>query len=104
MGWNQGYEIIEKQVVTLYDLGVLNKEVLNAIIEPFSGTDLDSGGSEGLKSKDGKSFENIVCFIMDECRYNKAVENFIPDEDEPDWNEDLYDLYKEISKREWGLW
>lgn len=104
MGWNEGYTIIEEQVISLYDLGILNKEILNALIKPFCNRDVDSGGSRDLKAKDGKSFENIVCFIMNLEKYNEAIKDFIPDPKEPDWNEALYDLYSEVTRKEWGFW
>lgn len=101
MGWNEGYEIMEHQVVSLYDMGLLNKDVLNALMQPFCDTDIDSGGSNDLKAKDGKSAENIICFIMDPEKYREAIEGFVPDPKEPDWNAKLYDLCSEITKREW---
>lgn len=104
MGWNVGYEIMEQQVITLYDAGLLNKEVLNALMEPFRDTDIDHGGSQNLRAKDGKSADNIICFIMEPKRYGEATEGFVPDPEEPDWNEKLYDLCSEITKREWGFW
>jgi hypothetical protein len=103
MGWNTGYTIMESQVVSLYDKGVLNKDVLNAIMEPFRDSDIDSGGSMELKAKDGKSADNIICFIMEPEKYNEAIKDFVPDPEEPDWNEKLYDLCEEITRREWNF-
>lgn len=60
MGWNAGYEIFEQTVVGAYDLGVLSKELLAVLMEPYRGTDIDSGGRRGLLSKDGKVVEQIV--------------------------------------------
>ncbi|MGE5631355.1 MAG: hypothetical protein ACM3TR_09700 [Caulobacteraceae bacterium] len=104
MGWNEGYRIMEQQVVSLYDAGLLNKNVLNTLMQPFCDTDIDHGGSEDLKSKDGKSADDIICFIMEPEKYQEATENFIPDPKDPDWNEKLYDLYREITRREWNFW
>lgn len=60
MGWNQGYTIFEETVVKSYDLGKLDKDLLSVLLEPYRNTDIDSGGSYDLRSKDGKSVEEIV--------------------------------------------
>lgn len=104
MGWNTGYTIMEQQIISLYDAGMLDKEILNALMEPFKNTDIDHGGCRNLRSKDGKSADDIVCFIMEPKKYQDAVDGFIPDPQEPDWNEKLYDLYNEITSKEWGFW
>ena len=95
---------MERQVISLYDAGVLNKETLNALMEPFRNTDIDHGGSCNLGAKDGENADNIICFVMEPKKYREATENFMPDPEEPDWNERLYDLYNKITRREWGLW
>jgi len=63
MGWNEGWEILEKQVIEAYDLGKLNKKLLKVFLEPTRNTDIDSGGKEGLRSKDGKKVEEIIVEI-----------------------------------------
>jgi hypothetical protein len=60
MGWNQGYEIFEATVVGAYDIGKLDKALLTVLMEPYRGTDIDSGGSHDLQSRDGKGIEQIV--------------------------------------------
>lgn len=104
MGWNEGYRIMEQQVVALYDKGLLNKEVLNALMQPFCDSDIDHGGSNNLKSKDGKSADDIVCLIMEPEKYKEATEGFVPDPEEPDYNEKLYKLWYEITRQEWKFW
>ena len=104
MGWNKGYSIIEQQIVGLYDLGVLTKDALEIIMQPFCNSDIDSGGSNNLKSKDGKTVEDIICFVMEPEEYQEAVNNFVPDPEEPDWNEKLYNLCNKIIKNRWGIW
>ena len=104
MGWNSGYTIYEKQIIALYNSGTLTKEVLNEAMEPFRDSDIDRGGSYDLRSKDGKSADNIVCLVMEPEKYKAATENFVPDPEDPDWNEALYKLWIEITRREWGLW
>jgi hypothetical protein len=60
MGWNQGYTIFEATVVGAYDIGKLDKALLTVLMEPYRGTDIDSGGSRDLQSRDGKGVEQIV--------------------------------------------
>ena len=105
MGWNEGYRIMEQQVIALYDMGVLTKEVLNTTMQPYCNSDIDAGGSRDLKSKDGKGVEEIVCLVMEPERYKEVTENFIPDHpEEPDYNEKLDDMWYEITRREWKFW
>jgi hypothetical protein len=104
MGWNEGYRIMEQQVITLYDAGVLTKEALKALMEPFRDTDIDHGGSQDLKSKDGKTADEIIVFIMEPEKYQKAVDNFIPTDPNDPFNKKLYDLWCEITRKEWGFW
>jgi hypothetical protein len=104
MGWNEGYEIMEKQVIALYDFDLLNKEVLNALMQPFCNRDIDHGGCYDLRTKDGKSADDVICFIIEPERYQKAIDEFIPNPKEPDYNEALHDLYYEITRREWNFW
>lgn len=106
MGWNQGYTIMESQVVKAYDMGVLTKELLNAIMEPFADSDIDHGGCCDLKAKDGKSADEIICFIMEPERYKEAIELWTPNPEYPDdpYNEKLDNLWYEITRREWNFW
>lgn len=60
MGWNTGFRIFEATVIGAYDLGKLDKALLSALMEPYRGTDIDSGGSRNLTSKDGKEIQQIV--------------------------------------------
>lgn len=60
MGWNSGYTVFEATVVAAYDLGKLDRALLAVLMEPYRRTDIDSGGSCDLKSKDGKGVEQIV--------------------------------------------
>jgi hypothetical protein len=63
MGWNSGYTIFEQTVIGAYDLGKLDRALLDVLMEPYRGTDIDPGGSRGLRSKDGLDVEEIVSRI-----------------------------------------
>lgn len=60
MGWNTGYTIFEATVVGAYDLGKLDKDLLEVLMDPYRDTDIDSGGSADLESEDGKDVKQIV--------------------------------------------
>lgn len=107
MGWNSGYTIYEQQVITLYNNNVLTKTILESIMEPFKGTDIDHGGSRNLTSKDGLSADEIVCKIYEPERYLEAIKNPEWEDGEPgDWNTNikLYNLFEEIWRKQWKCW
>lgn len=100
MGDNFSMTVIEQQVVSLYDLGVLTLPVLDALCEPFRRTDIDSGGLCGLTSKDGKDLSQIAVEI--------ASPDFKPTLPLPDdeWDYDVHwgwdDEFSELSGERWG--
>ena len=113
MGWNEGYRIMERQVVALYDLNVLSKDVLNAVMEPFKNTDIDSGGSEDLKAIDGLGVENIVCKVVKPQEYERILETTEACRDADGECKScggegrdclLFDLWSDIKKNEWRFW
>jgi hypothetical protein len=61
MGWNEGYQLLEETVIRVYDLGKLDEPMVEALLEPYRGSDIDSGGSRDLRTKDGKSMKEVVC-------------------------------------------
>ena len=65
MGWNRGYTIYEEQVVGLCDLEVLTPEVLDVVLNPFRGTDMDHGGERGLRTKSGLTADEVVVSVAD---------------------------------------
>lgn len=85
MGWNTGYTIFEATVVGAYDLGLLNKDLLEVLMRPYAGSDIDSGGSCDLRAKDGKPVEEIVLFVHGEL--TKAMPDGDYDDDPDAWDE-----------------
>lgn len=61
MGWNEGYRLLEETVIRVYDLGKLDEPMVEALLEPYRGSDIDSGGSRDLRTKDGKSMKEVIC-------------------------------------------
>lgn len=107
MGWNSGYKVMESTVVALYDAGVLTAEILDKTMDPYKGTDCDSGGSRDLKAADGLEVEEIICKIMKPDKYQDAVDNPVYYENEPhewDSNEKAYELFYSIWRDLWKIW
>ena len=103
MSWNSGYRIIEKNVIDVYNEGLLTAKLLDILMNPYKGKDCDSGGSEDIKSKDGLSAERIICKIMKPDKYKEIVSG---KKDDWDWNNDdaAYDLFSSIWRDMWGIW
>jgi len=64
MGWNEGYTVMERAVVSLYDVGGLTADALRAILAPYRGTDIDHGGCKDLRTNDGKSADDVILFLL----------------------------------------
>ena len=64
MGNNAAFSEMEFYVITLYDKGVLDKELLSTILERYRGIDIDSGGKEGTLTKDGRDVEEVILSIF----------------------------------------
>lgn len=108
MGWNQGYTIFEATVVGAYDLGKLDKKLLAVLMEPYRDSDIDSGGSRDLKSKDGMEVREIVLKIMrSKCPKRPDVPKkqskwTIQDEMAVEaYHDKLYYAFNEITKFGW---
>ena len=88
MGWDEGYTIFEATVIGAYDAGKLDKKLLAVLMEPYRDTDIDSGGTCDLRTRDGKSVEQVVIetwgIAMPEAPPGA------PDADDDAW-EDYYD-------------
>lgn len=98
MGWNTGYTIFEATVVGAYDLGKLDKALLEVLMEPYRGTDIDSGGSADLLSKDGKGVERIVVETWGGTMPTEPPGEY---DDDPDawgqYEDDAYQAFKKVT-------
>ena len=106
MGWNAGYTIMEHTVITLYDRHLLTKEILEAVMEPYKGTNCDSGGSCNLKAKDGLGVEEIIRKTMCPQKYQDVIDHPKYYKNEPErWqsNEKAYDLFHKIWHVHWDI-
>ena len=108
MGWNAGYKVMEKTVISLYDKGQLTPELLDTVMEPYKETDCDSGGSEGLLAHDGLDVEQVICKTMKPKEYEDAIQNPVWAEGyEPGVignNEKYLNLFDSIWRDMWGIW
>jgi hypothetical protein len=71
VGNNQAYSFMEETVMGVHKLGKLDKDILKVLMEPYRGTDIDSGGAADLKDKDGLEVPDIVIKIMAPAVFKK---------------------------------
>lgn len=69
MGWNQGYTVMERTVISTYDAGTLTADLLRTILEPYRGTDIDHGGCMDLVTHDGKSADDVILSMLSPVEY-----------------------------------
>jgi len=96
MGWNAGYTIFESTVIGAYDLGKLDKEMLAVLMEPYRHSDIDSGGSRGMKSHDGKDVERLVIET-----WGLAMPDAPIGDDDAAWDDygdDIYEKFREVTE------
>ena len=92
MGSNYLWTMAESQIVSIYDNGLMTLDTLDAICNAYAGTDIDSGGSRDLETKDGKSMEQVAVELVNP--------DFAPNENKDDpwgWHEE----FGEISRLRW---
>lgn len=102
MGWNTGYTIFEATVVGAYDLGKLDTDLLRVLMEPYRHSDIDSGGSNDLVSKDGLNVEQIVIKVWGGQMPVKPDFKTCSDSENDRFWEELGDAFRKISKGEFG--
>lgn len=104
MGNNGAYTNFESLTVDLYNKGLLNKEILSSIMEQYRGTDIDSGGSQGLVANDGLNVVAIVIKtfgkelpVMPDVQKNWKDRTEKQEELYDKYVSDLYDLFRQIA-------
>jgi hypothetical protein len=63
MGNNAAFTSFEASVIAVYNKGVLDKELLDALAAPYKGMDIDRGGMEGTLTKDGLDIDGVICKV-----------------------------------------
>ena len=100
VGWNSGFTIFEATVVGAYDLGVLDKKLLAVLLEPYRGSDIDSGGCRDLVSADGKGVKQIVIEVSGGSMPLEPPGGFGPDdwESQDEHNDAVYSAFYAATK------
>lgn len=100
MGNNAAYATFEHTIITLYDKGVLDLDLLDILACEYEGMDVDSGGSQDLQSRDGKSLEQVCIELVDP---DWKPERRPEDEDDEWWESGArYDKFMAIRRGRWG--
>lgn len=60
MGNNAAFTSFEASVIAVYNRGVLDKKLLDALAAPYRGMDIDRGGMEGLLTKDRLDIDGVI--------------------------------------------
>lgn len=60
MGNNAAFSSFEASVIAVYNKGVLDKELLDALAAPYEGMDIDRGGMAGTLTNDGLDIDGVV--------------------------------------------
>lgn len=102
MGNNAAYSSFEHTIITIYDHGVLTLPLLDVLAKDYEGMDVDSGGSRDLKTKDGKTLEEICIGLVDPSWVPvKGDDTWYSDPDHWEWDEE-YNKWNEIRHGRWG--
>ncbi len=96
MGWNTGYTIYEKTVIEVYNSGALTPELLRTLIEPYQDTDIDHGGSKGLKAHDGLDADEIVVKLLNPEAWEEYLKMPRPPEDPYTWTPEQETMSSEL--------
>lgn len=97
MGNNVAYTAFQYTIISIYDKGVLDLELLDTLAALYADTDIDSGGDTGLLAQDGSDLETICIRTVDPSFPLEQQ----PGEEQDDYWDRKYDKWLEIEGR-WG--
>ena len=60
MGNNAAFTAFEATVIAVYNVGLLDQELLSKLMEPYRGVDIDQGGMVGTLTSDKLDVEEVV--------------------------------------------
>ncbi len=105
MGDNSAYTYMEANMIAAYDAG-LRGEQLAPFMEPYRGTDIDSGGRCGLVTQDGLDIDAVILsqFAPEkyaELKARQPEEDLIEEYPTPydEWVEEYSDAVDEVTGR-----
>jgi len=106
MGNNAAFTAFEATVVACHNKGVLDKDLLSDLMEPYRDSDIDSGGKLGTLSKDGLEVEEIVLKVFGvklpaKPKLSKDYKTWTPEQSEAheDYHDKCYGAFCKITKR-----
>lgn len=68
---NEAYSAIESIAIHLYDTGKLDLATLDVICGEWQWCDVDPGGSNGLKTKDGLCLDEVIVKVANPAWWKK---------------------------------
>lgn len=106
MGNNEAFSSFEATVLACYNRGVLTKELLKDLMEPYRDMDVDSGGMTGtLSKKDRLDIVDIVVktwgFILPvKPKLPKNYKDWTREQDlaNEDWQEKRWEQFQQITR------
>lgn len=101
MGWNTGYTIFEATVIGAYDLGKLDKEMLDVLMKPYRGSDIDSGGRTDLETRDGKGVEQVVIETLGLPMPQKPAKD-ADDFAREEYHDKVGDIFYNLTRKHYG--
>ena len=109
MGNNAAFTSFEASVIAVYNKGVLDQELLDALAAPYEGMDIDRGGMEGTLTKDGLDIDGVICKVYGIvlCPYPDIPKDWHVWTDEQRdandaWQESKGDALRKITYDRWG--
>lgn len=98
MGNNAAFTAFEATVIAVYNRGVLDKDLLSTLMQPYQGVDIDSGGMAGTLANDGKDIIEIVLTMFGEP---VPLRPHLP-KDHREWTEEQDIANEEYHESRWG--
>ena len=108
MGNNAAFTSFEASVIAVYNRGVLDRDLLDALAAPYEGMDIDRGGMEGTLAKDGLDIDGVICKVYGIVLapypdIPKDYRDWTPEQQalNDEWGEAKYEAINKIEKK-WG--
>lgn len=97
MGNNAAFTSFEASVIAVYNKGVLDRELLDALAAPYDGLDVDRGGMEGTLTRDGLDIDGVILKIYG---VSLSPQPELP-RDHRQWTPDQYQANEEWHEKRW---
>lgn len=104
MGDNSAYTYMEANVIAAYNAG-LRGEQLAPFMEPYRGSDIDSGGRCDLKTTDGKDIDEVIVEAFGSPEQLALYKRYAAEEDDDvreDLSDELFDAIWKITLNRFG--